>query len=735
MVTWGLGIEHEFILKFQKKKIINNNYYDIYINSKLIENLNRYNEINFYQNNKSFIKNDPYYKKYCNHMEDLILIRNYAINNKKYPFEKKQFFNITSKNKTNSIYKLDDKTIQKMKIYLFYFTLYNVPILFFNYIFQGNEIYCGDFESLLLKCSANKEELVKYNYDLFNILFEEKNILNFKNQIFDNLNENYTLVRMNPNWTGTTIKLIKDSEGNIKNQKDLLDLVDKQSRLIKKYLFNDIKFNENIIKKVFYCYCNNIPELDTSRTGYVLEMRTIDYANKNYENAYKDFIKYESSFIEYIDTIFETYIKKYGKVNYNNIGSRKESIELIDLFNEKNEDISYKVLNYEDYTGSYHLWITVPYDEKISKLKFLNIHANLANKLQMIEPILACNFSTPSYQIKYNKNYPTKLSLRHLLNNYSNYGTSDVSLINGSEYTYVNDIFFDKKNSPEVHKISKQKKKVYNENNTLLKSYDALEKRFYTNNLFTFLTYKINNSKNINIKSFYELLFKNKKLSFKQFQQIFMKEENKKIKPRDIDLGSDIRTRNNNYLIRPLDDNIKKIYYPKNNRYIEYYLDENNNLLKKRKYDKEKYKKYLKDERIGIEFRILDHFPTIYLDQILSILPYLLMESYNTKNINSIYDTHISKQYWHNEMYNVIIDGYNHNFSKKYIENINNELNLNLNYKKYTSDLLLKEIYEEFNIKYSKLRKFKKLLDKLTFKNEVVFINFNELATKFIEHD
>ncbi len=57
MVTWGLGIEHEFILKFQKKKMINNNYYDLFINSLLIYNLNNYNHINFISLNKYFFIN------------------------------------------------------------------------------------------------------------------------------------------------------------------------------------------------------------------------------------------------------------------------------------------------------------------------------------------------------------------------------------------------------------------------------------------------------------------------------------------------------------------------------------------------------------------------------------------------------------------------------------------------------------------------------------------------------
>lgn len=730
MVTWGLGIEHEFVLKFEKKKNYNNTFYDLFLNSKLIYNLTDFNEINFYQKYKSFIKNNIYYKDYILYIEDLIKIRNLAINKKKYPFDKKNFFNIITTNSSNIIYKLDNYTISKMKNYLFYYVLYHEPILFFSYNFNGDEYESNDFEGLFLKSSYNKEELIKYNYDLFNILMEFNDIKDIKNKILSNFSNNFELYRI---WASERIYFKKSSNGNIKSKKDFIDLINTQAKYLKKFLFNDININSNLIENIFYCYRNKIPKLDVSRSSWVIEMMTIDYKNKNYEKTYKDFIKYENSYIEYANTIINNYLKKYGNINYNSIGSRKESIELIDIFNEHNENISYKALNDEDYTGSYHLWITAPYDKKLSKTKFLNIHANLANKLQLLEPIIACNFSSPSYQIKYNKDYHYKLSLRHLLNNYAGYGTSDVSLINGTDYTYISDIFFEKKNNPNVHKILRHKKKVYNENNTLIKSYDALDTRHYTNNIYNFLHNKINNSKNINVKSYYELLFKNKYLSFKEFQKIFTKEENKRIKPIHIDLGADIRTRNNNYLMYPLDNNIKKIYYPKNNKYIEYYIDENNELLNKRKYNSEKYEKFLSDERVGFEFRILDHFPTIYLDMILSILPYLVMESYETYPINNINDTFVSKQFWHNEMFKVITDGYKHNFTKIYINKINKELNINIKFKKYTSELLLEEIYKELINKYSKLRKYKVLLDKLKFDSQILFINFHEFSTKFIE--
>ena len=69
MATWGLGIEHEFVLKFEKKKLIQNKKYNLFINSQLLKQIFNNNEINFYQKNKLYILNDTNYKDYINKMD------------------------------------------------------------------------------------------------------------------------------------------------------------------------------------------------------------------------------------------------------------------------------------------------------------------------------------------------------------------------------------------------------------------------------------------------------------------------------------------------------------------------------------------------------------------------------------------------------------------------------------------------------------------------------------------
>ena len=767
MVTWGLGIEHEFNLKYMNKKIIKDKAYDVYLNSELIYKLYLFNEINFYQKYKSYIQNKSYYNDYIKNIEKVIEIRSMAITKKKFPFEKKEFFEIE---KINDTYNLTEQTNYNLRTYLTYFIIYHIPILHYTYYIENNTLNENSILNFIEKTSTNKEDLIKNNYKLFNELYNNLDFNNKKQEIINTyVNKNIKLDRIKnlnilnfetiantststststctststiaSTSTSTSTRTSAKNNRNVKNKskltnkEDLNKIVNKQIKLLKDYIFNSIDFNQNIIENIFFCYKNDIPMLDSSQDSWVLEIMTIDFKNKNFETSYTNFLKYENSFIDYMNTIFNHYNTKKNQVIINSIGSRKEALQIIDIFNLNQEYLCYRKLLTHDYIGSYHLWITMPYNKDVSKNKFLNMHANLANKLQLLEPLISSNFSSPSYQIKNNKNFPSKLSLRHLLNAYSNYGTTDVSLMNnGSEFTYVKNIFFDKKNNPSIKLILPSKKNIYNINGSLIKNYNVLNDRKLTNNLYEFITEKINNSKNIKVKSFYELLFKNNPRFFKEFQKIFVEKENNEFKPSSITLGADIRTRDNNYLMYPINSDLKKIYYPLNNKYIEYYLDPNGKLLKKRNYDKEKYNKFLTDERVGFEFRVLDHFPAIYLDMILSLLPYLIIDSYEPKTIKNIQDTYISEQFWHNEMYQVIDEGYKHQFSISYLQKINKEFNINIKSRKYHSHVLLEELYDNLKLKFSKSKKRQILLKKINFEKKPLFFNFTEYATKFIE--
>lgn len=741
MTTWGLGLEHEMKLKFHHKKLIGDQYYNYYIDSLLIEAFNKYNQVNYYQKyykkaSKNIITDDYHHK-----MNTQIMLRKKAFNKEKFPFEDSKLFEINEtifEEKKN--FKITDNTQKNLKYYIENYILYHQPQLFYNLREedQVTYVYMNLVDNLELEKSFdNKKECLYFYYDLIKNIKNENYLKEYKKRIEPKLKKNnYKFSRMANYYT---ILLVKTNNLSKNNHNELNNLIKSKSNKITSFMTNNFKFSDNqkFIDTIFILYQNNIPHIDFSSNDYLLEFKTIYYKNLNYQKILEDIILYETSFMEYMTKMFEQIgYKNYGNVNYDAIGAREEGIELVDVFNS-NYDSSNNLLQFYDYTGSFHLWITVPYNKDLSKTKFLNIHANLANKLQLLEPLIACHFSSPSFDIKYNKNYPSKMSYRHFINKYSNYGSSDVSLINGTMYSdNINKIFFKVEKNPKIYHVDLHQKIIINQNNSIIKNYNALAQRNGTNKVFNFITdYQSSrkNSKNVKVKSFYELFFKYKKKSFEKALSVYKNENGNQFTVHHF--GADIRTALNDRLMYPPTlIPYEKIYLPKENRFVKYYLDDIGNVVSKPKYNFKNYQEILNSERIGIEFRIFDHFPTQYMSQLFALLPYLVVESLNDYPIEDIHDTFVSKQFWHNEMAEVILQGYKHTFSGSYIKHLNKECGLNINYvkNKINSNILFQKLIEGYQEKYKKNRKYKILLNKLRPTKEVQYLSINEFATKLI---
>ena len=740
MTTWGLGIEHEMKLKFNKKLLGQNGYLNYYIDSLLIDGLNKYNQVNYYQKyHKKASKNiisDEYHKK----MNIQIVLRKKAFNKENFPFEDSKLFDVTEDIfEEKKSYKIGKSTEENLHFYIENYILYHQPQLFFNLREeeQSTYVYTNIVDNLeLIRSFQDKKECLYFYYDLIKNIKNEIYLQEYKKRIETKLKRNNLTFSRMGNYH--TILLIKKNNRSNNNNNELNRLIKIKADKITSFMTNNFKFSENqkFIDTIFTLYNNNIPHLDYSSNDYLLEFKTIYYKNVNYEKTLDEIILYETSFMEYMTYFFEQFgYKNYGMINYDAIGTREEGIELVDIFNSHYESDN-NLLQFYDYTGSYHLWVTVPYNKDLSKTKFLNVHANLANKLQLLEPLISCHFSSPSFDIKYNKDYPSKMSYRHFINKFSNYGSSDVSLINGTMYSdNINKLFFKVEKNPKVYNVDLHQKIIMNQNDTIIKNYNALSQRMGTNKIYNFITTSQSlrkNSRNVKVKSFYEIFFKSKKKAFEKALNIY--KNNNNIYKVDF-FGADIRTALNDRLMYPPTlIPYDKIYMPKENQFIQYHLDELGNVVSKPKYNYQSYKKILNSERIGIEFRIFDHFPTQYMNQILALLPYLVVESLNDYPIEDIHDTFISKQFWHNEMAEVILQGYKHNFSGPYINHLNKEFGLNINYvkDKINSTLLFKKLVESYEDKYKKNRKFKMLLNKLRPTKEVQYVSINELATKII---
>jgi hypothetical protein len=147
-------------------------------------------------------------------------------------------------------------------------------------------------------------------------------------------------------------------------------------------------------------------------------------------------------------------------------------------------------------------------------------------------------------------------------------------------------------------------------------------------------------------------------------------------------------------------------------------------IVEKPEYNMPAYKKLLSKERVGIEFRIFDHFPTPYMKQFLSILaPIMYQSSFEVKNITDD-DVYTKQQFWHNEMANVMINGFEYKISDKYRQILEEEFNIKINNYKNTEEILF-SIYDKLDHKYMNKELYQKIRISATRED---FININKLA-------
>ena len=142
-------------------------------------------------------------------------------------------------------------------------------------------------------------------------------------------------------------------------------------------------------------------------------------------------------------------------------------------------------------------------------------------------------------------------------------------------------------------------------------------------------------------------------------------------------------------------------------------------------FNTKKYKKLLKEERVGIEFRILDHQPTSNLIQLLAICAQIVTFSMNNyKKINKE-ELVIYKQLWHDEMYESMINGFEYKLNKKYVQMIEKEFKIDFEKNNMNGQDFFEDFYHNMNTKLSKNKIYNKIkIDK----QYIIFENFNEKA-------
>ena len=738
MKKWGLGIEHEMRIRFKhpiselssniKEKYFNNYHNEyIFIDSELLLYYFNMHEVPLMKNIEQ--KDDDI--EYFNTISNKNNLYQFAKNKRPFPLEDETYFNISSeKSKKESIVYLD--------YYLMIYRLYHAPLLFFNFTYNYEiNMNIKDFIKYnkiieLIYNETDKYKIIEFiESELINIYNQshENNAFEYLKKLFQKREIGHYMVKYNSITNEVYIILFYKDENN-KNNKNNKNKVNKNNKTItiKSFIEDLIKYitniksifesefnNNNINKKTYYknlyiLYKNNIPHIDHTYRTLAIEMKTINYENMNYEKTLNDLIDLEKTFFFTINNlnIFKDLTNNLGEFIYHNIGSIKDTISVYDIINLKYEMIE------EDYTGSYHIWITLPYSAKTKMNQFINNHVSLANKLQLLEPIICAHFSSPSYDAL-NDNQ-SKSSLRQFLNFYSNYGTSDITLMYGTKKHQTFDYYLSENDIiNEKNLVSYVQYPIYDNNEKLIINYGKLNTRAITNNLF----YLINkgdeeSSTNVNVYNYYSQIFEKTKIRPKQRNYI--------------NLGADIRTRDLNDYFYPLNEDWEKVLLLRKNKLIEvYYNKKLNKISYERVYNKEKHKKDLLN-KIGIEFRILDHFPTHYLNQILGLLVPIVLDSCKSKEKIKFKNTHIAQQFWHDEMVNVIEKGYEYTLGLKYIHALEKEFNIEIKDKvSLNTEKIMEILYEKLSEKYKKTYK-KSLYYQMKFNTKIIFINFNKKA-------
>ena len=625
-----------------------------------------------------------------------------------------------------------EKTIEKVDLYIeLYkgFEYLNRPKLLLKTLFKNTE---------------NNNNNNNNNNDIINKIDKinhSKNKNTRTNNSKSKISKN-KISKISKNKKSKSKKLFGGNEGKYINFNQFIEIINNKIKNFasifnidnnRKNIYNKLNLidNYNFYKNLSILYSNRIPEIDNSYQTSVIEFKTVEFSNMNFEKGLSKLIELEETFFIVVNSIPEInkYIDVFGNLIYHNIGSVDTSLNVYDL-----EELNYEIIE-EDYAGSYHIWITCPHQKYMPIKKFLNIHSTLANKFQLLEPILAAHYSSPSYNVFKESNIESKSSLRQFINWSSNYGTSDVSLINGGEYHKLNRYYLSESDLLEdkifIIKDPKFTTKIYDNKGNLILNYKKLADRIITNNIFKLIQPGNNESSNINVNNYLNMLFEKTnirpktKVEWDSFIDYFY------------ELGADIRTLDMSHMIYPLHEDWKKCHLYKNGKIIELYY---NHKLKKisyeRIYNNDEYLKSLENKRVGIEMRIFDHFPTKYLNQIMSILvPMVLDSCKNPKEIKSN-NTHVSKQYWHNEMFKVITNGYSYTLDTPYIKAIEREFEIKIGkFKNMNSSVALKLIHDAMHEKYSLLQnKEQELYIKMKFHHPINFFSFNKIAWFEIIH-
>lgn len=212
------------------------------------------------------------------------------------------------------------------------------------------------------------------------------------------------------NWEDILLKL-KKYNISIKKSEEIYKLL--EEILIRKFENTGRKCNGKYVLKPLHTKNNKLikmPEFVTSQPF----SRT---KNKKTIEEYCNEIQEQQRMFQFIINIYLSIYKKkkyviypfpFGMSNYFSIDSIKQ----------------------KDYSGSFHITITLPYTLKTTEEKFINNHKNFANQFQWLEPLLISTFFSGDDDAIGNNKKKIKGSFRVTSIAWGNFAGSDVRKFN-----------------------------------------------------------------------------------------------------------------------------------------------------------------------------------------------------------------------------------------------------------------------------------------------------------------
>tara|TARA_B100000780_G_scaffold250841_1_gene197152 strand:+ start:1370 stop:3088 length:1719 start_codon:yes stop_codon:yes gene_type:complete len=141
--------------------------------------------------------------------------------------------------------------------------------------------------------------------------------------------------------------------------------------------------------------------------------------------------------------IMRKYLNKYVKNKVSSYGMMMEPpfgmcshIKLPN--NYKAKTYKFRKGKFKDYTGSYHVTLTLPYKDDMKLDDFIEQHANFANMVQWIEPLMMTGYFSADDRSMGTQKVKAKGSFRVMRVGWGNFGGSDIRKLNKGIGRYAN---------------------------------------------------------------------------------------------------------------------------------------------------------------------------------------------------------------------------------------------------------------------------------------------------------